>query len=81
MFGLGPRELVTISILLGIIILGILAFLIPVFIYRIRYEVIKIRNMMEELIQLVRAEKLKGDIVKDKELRRDIFEGIDLDSH
>ena len=81
MFGLGPRELVIISILLGIIILGILAFLIPVFIYRIRYEVIKIRNMMEELIELVRAEKLKGDIVKDKELRRDIFEGIDLDSH
>jgi len=81
MFGLGPRELAIISILLGIIILGILAFLIPVFIYRIRYEVIKIRNMMEELIELVRAEKLKGDIVKDKELRRDIFEGIDLDSH
>ena len=81
MFGLGPRELVIISILLGIIILGILAFLIPVFIYRIRYEVIKIRNMMEELIELVRAEKLKGEIVKDKELRRDIFEGIDLDSH
>jgi len=81
MFGLGPRELVTISILLGIIILAILAFLIPVFIYRIRYEVIKIRNMMEELIELVKSEKLKGDIVKDKELRRDIFEGIDLDSH
>jgi len=81
MFGLGPRELVTISILLGIIILAILAFLIPVFIYRIRYEVIKIRNMMEELIELVKSEKLKGDMVKDKELRRDIFEGIDLDSH
>lgn len=81
MFGLGPRELVIISILLGIIILAILAFLIPVFIYRIRYEVIKIRNMMEELIELVKSEKLKGDMVKDKELRRDIFEGIDLDSH
>jgi len=60
MFG----ELVTIVIIVGIIIVAILAFFMPAFVFQIRDGIVKIRRMMEELIKLLKAKELRRDPVE-----------------